>query len=223
MKNELIIVNDPKSLFSEAIRTLRTNLQFSLVANNANVLMVTSSVPGEGKSFISSNLSAAFSMMNIKVLIVDCDMRKGRLHKIFEVSNEKGLSNLLLDEVKNYKKYVQKTKVDNVSVIPLGIVPPNPSELLNSDKFENLIDTLRDAYDLVILDTPPVGSVSDSLVIAKYVDEAIIVTSYKQTPMEDLNETKKALEATGVKIAGIVLNNMEYKKHSKYYYNKYYN
>ena len=223
MKNELIIVKDPKSLFSEAIRTLRTNLQFSLVANNANVLMVTSSVPGEGKSFISSNLSAAFSMMNIKVLIVDCDMRKGRLHKIFEVSNEKGLSNLLLDEVKNYKKYVQKTKVDNVSVIPLGIVPPNPSELLNSDKFENLIDTLRDAYDLVILDTPPVGSVSDSLVIAKYVDEAIIVTSYKQTPMEDLNETKKALEATGVKIAGIVLNNMEYKKHSKYYYNKYYN
>lgn len=223
MKNELIIVNDPKSLFSESIRTLRTNLQFSLVANNANVLMVTSSVPGEGKSFISSNLSAAFSMMNIKVLIVDCDMRKGRLHKIFEVSNEKGLSNLLLDEVKNYKKYVQKTKVDNVSVIPLGIVPPNPSELLNSDKFENLIDTLRDAYDLVILDTPPVGSVSDSLVIAKYVDEAIIVTSYKQTPMEDLNETKKALEATGVKIAGIVLNNMEYKKHSKYYYNKYYN
>ena len=223
MKNELIIVKDPKSLFSEAIRTLRTNLQFSLVANNANVLMVTSSVPGEGKSFISSNLSAAFSMMNIKVLIVDCDMRKGRLHKIFEVSNEKGLSNLLLDEVKNYKKYVQKTKVDNVSVIPLGIVPPNPSELLNSDKFENLIDTLRDAYDLVILDTPPIGSVSDSLVIAKYVDEAIIVTSYKQTPMEDLNETKKALEATGVKIAGIVLNNMEYKKHSKYYYNKYYN
>ena len=223
MKNELIIVNDPKSLFSEAIRTLRTNLQFSLVANNANVLMITSSVPGEGKSFISSNLSAAFSMMNIKVLIVDCDMRKGRLHKIFEVSNEKGLSNLLLDEVKNYKKYVQKTKVDNVSVIPLGIVPPNPSELLNSDKFENLIDTLRDAYDLVILDTPPIGSVSDSLVIAKYVDEAIIVTSYKQTPMEDLNETKKALEATGVKIAGIVLNNMEYKKHSKYYYNKYYN
>jgi capsular exopolysaccharide synthesis family protein len=223
MKNELIIVKDPKSLFSEAIRTLRTNLQFSLVANNANVLMVTSSVPGEGKSFISSNLSAAFSMMNIKVLIVDCDMRKGRLHKIFEVSNEKGLSNLLLDEVKNYKKYVQKTKVDNVSVIPLGIVPPNPSELLNSDKFENLVNTLRDAYDLVILDTPPVGSVSDSLVIAKYVDEAIIVTSYKQTPMEDLNETKKALEATGVKIAGIVLNNMEYKKHSKYYYNKYYN
>ena len=223
MKNELIIVNDPKSLFSEAIRTLRTNLQFSLVANNANVLMITSSVPGDGKSFISSNLSAAFSMMNIKVLIVDCDMRKGRLHKIFEVSNEKGLSNLLLDEVKNYKKYVQKTKVDNVSVIPLGIVPPNPSELLNSDKFENLIDTLRDAYDLVILDTPPIGSVSDSLVIAKYVDEAIIVTSYKQTPMEDLNETKKALEATGVKIAGIVLNNMEYKKHSKYYYNKYYN
>lgn len=223
MKNELIIVKDPKSLFSEAIRTLRTNLQFSLVANNANVLMVTSSVPGEGKSFISSNLSAAFSMMNIKVLIVDCDMRKGRLHKIFEVSNEKGLSNLLLDEVKNYKKYVQKTKVDNVSVIPLGIVPPNPSELLNSDKFENLVNTLRDAYDLVILDTPPIGSVSDSLVIAKYVDEAIIVTSYKQTPMEDLNETKKALEATGVKIAGIVLNNMEYKKHSKYYYNKYYN
>ena len=223
MNNELLIYKSPKSLFSEAIRTLRTNLQFSLAANKANMVMVTSSVPGEGKSFISANLSVAFSMNNLKVLLVDCDMRKGRLHKIFNIDNEKGLSNLLLDDIKNFKKYIIKTEIDKVSILPIGIIPPNPSELLNSDKFKNLLSLLKENYDLVILDTPPIGSVADSLVIAKYSDEAVIVTSYKTTPMEDLNETKKALEATGVKIAGVIVNKMKTKKSSKFYYNKYYN
>lgn len=222
MKNELLICNNPKSASSEAIRTLRTNIQFSLSANNAKTFMITSSLPGDGKSFVSSNLSVAFAMTDLKVLIIDCDMRKGRLHKVFDVSNEKGLSNLLLDDLKNIKKYIIKTKINNLSIIPIGIIPPNPSELLNSEKFSKLVETLKQSYDLIIFDTPPIESVTDPLIIAKYVDEAVIVTSYKITPMEDLIESKKALEASGVKIAGVVINKMENRKGSKYYYNKYY-
>ena len=223
MNKELLFYNNPKGLFSESIRTLRTNLQFSLAANEANMVMITSSVPGEGKSFISANLGIAFSMTNLKVLLVDCDMRKGRLHNIFKVDNEIGLSNLLLDDIKNYKKYIKKTEIENVSILPIGIIPPNPSELLNSEKFKNLLDILKENYDLVILDTPPIGSVADSLIIAKYVDEAVIVTSHKSTPMEELNETKKALESTGVKIAGVIINKLRTKKSSRYNYDKYYN
>ena len=222
MNSELLFKTDPKGHFSEAIRTLRTNLQFSLSTNEANVFMVTSSIPSEGKSFISSNLSVAFAMNNFKVLLVDCDMRKGRLHKIFGVDSKKGLSNLLLEDVKNYKKYIVKTDVDNVSLLPLGIVPPNPSELLNSDKFKALIELLKSNYDLVILDTPPVSSVTDSLIVAKCADEAVIVTSYKITPMDELSNTVKSLQTSGIKIAGIILNRMKHKKGSKYYYNKYY-
>lgn len=223
MNNELLIVKNPKSVFSEAIRTLRTNIQFSLSANNAKVFMITSSLPSDGKSFISSNLAVAFAMTDMKVLLIDADMRKGRLHRIFNVDNQKGLSNLLLDEVKNYKSYVKKTKFDNISLIPIGIIPPNPSELLNSNKFKDLINAVKKSYDLVILDTPPIESVTDSLIIAKNVDEAVIVSSYKKTPMEDLVDSKKALESTGVKIAGVVINKMEHRRNSKYYYNKYYN
>ena len=151
-------------------------------------------------------MSIAFAMTNLKVLIIDCDMRKGRLHQLFDIPNEKGLSNLLLDDIKNIKKYIIKTKVDNLSIIPIGIIPPNPSELLNSEKFSKLVNNLKNTYDLIIFD----------------VDEAVIVTSYKRTPMEDLVESKKALEASGVKIAGVVINKMENRKGSKYYYDKYY-
>ena len=226
MNSELLFKTDPKGHFSEAIRTLRTNLQFSLSTNEANVFMVTSSIPSEGKSFISSNLSVAFAMNNFKVLLVDCDMRKGRLHKIFGVDNKKGLSNLLLEDVKNYKKYIVKTDVDNVSLLPLGIVPPNPSELLNSDKFKALIELLKSNYDLVILDTlfsiATITGISYSLIVAKCADEAVIVTSYKITPMDELSNTVKSLQTSGIKIAGIILNRMKHKKGSKYYYNKYY-
>ena len=106
MNNELIIYRKPKSSTSEAIRTLRTNLQFSLIDNSQNVIMITSSIPGEGKSFLSANLSVAFSMVNKKTLIIDCDLRRGRQTKLFNVTCETGLSNLLLDDIKNYKKYI---------------------------------------------------------------------------------------------------------------------
>ena len=220
MNKDLIVLSKPKSAASEAIRILRTNLQFSFIDDKFKTLMITSSMPGEGKSFISANLGSAFGMIDFKVLIIDCDLRKGRQNKIFNLSNENGLSNLLLDNIKNYKKYINKTEIDNLSIITSGLVPPNPSEILGSDKFKELLEILKKEYDLIILDCPPLNSITDSLVLATVVDQAIIVSAYKKTPMELLISSKKALIASNVKIAGIVINNMP-KNGSSYYYKKY--
>lgn len=221
MTNELIMVNKPKSVVAENIRTLRTNLQFTFVNDDIKVIMVTSSLPGEGKSFLSANLAASFGLINTKVLVVDCDMRRGRQKKIFGLSEEKGLSNLLLDEIKNYKKYILKTQVDNLDVLPSGISPPNPSELLGSEKNIELFEKLKKDYDLIILDCPPINAVTDTLVLSSLADEAVLVCKYKQTPMDMLVSAKKALENTKIKFAGVVMNDVEVGR-SKYYYGKYY-
>lgn len=222
MNNELVVLNNPKDPTAEAIRIIRTNLQFSFIDNDVNVLMVTSSMPGEGKSFISANLASAFSMANIKVLLIDCDLRKGRQHKTFNLKNDKGLSNLLLDDIKNYKKYISKTETENLFVLPSGIVPPNPSEILGSDKCKDLLNILKKDYDLIIIDCPPLNIVTDSLVLTSLANLAVLVSAYKETPIDLLTTSKKSLEATNIKVAGIVVNKME-RKGNKYYYNKYYN
>lgn len=218
--NELVIYNKPKSSISEAIRTLRTNLQFTFV-NNVKKLLITSSIPGEGKSFISANLAAAFSMIDKKVLLIDCDLRKGRQNKIFNIDKEKGLSSLLLEDVKKYKKYIVKTEIENLSVLPAGIIPPNPSELLGSEKNKELLELLSEEYDLIILDCPPLSAVTDALILTKFTDETVLVSAYKKTPMDLLENSKKLLENSNVKIAGIVVNKLEDKKN--HYYYEYYN
>lgn len=218
---ELVVLKRPKSSTSEAIRTLRTNLQFTFVDNTVNTIMVTSSIPGEGKSFISANLATAFSMINCKVLLIDCDLRKGRQHNIFDLDNEKGLSNLLIDDIKNYKKYINKTEIDNLFVLPSGVVPPNPSELLGSQKNKDLMDILKNEYDLIILDCPPLNCVTDALILTSLASQAVIVSAYKKTPMDLLLASKKSLESTGIKLSGIVLNKLE-DKGKNHYYSKYY-
>lgn len=222
MNNELIIYRKPKSSTAEAIRTLRTNLQFSLIDENQNVIMITSSIPGEGKSFLSANLSIAFSMVNKKTLIIDCDLRRGRQTKMFNVSSEIGLSNLLLDDIKNYKKYITTTDIENLSVISNGTVPPNPSELLGSHKFKTLLAKLRKEYDIIILDCPPVSAVTDALILTTLCDKIVIACAYKKTPIGLLDETKKALGKASDKIAGVVLNKVKDKRSKYYYNNRYY-
>ena len=215
--NDLVIYKRPKGSTAEAIRTLRTNLQFSLI-DNSKVIMVTSSIPGEGKSFVSANLSAAFSMVDKKVLLIDCDLRKGRQAKLFGIKGEKGLSILLLEDVKNYKKYIYKTNIENLFVLPNGIVPPNPSELLGSEKMKALMDELKNDYDIIILDSPPVSAVADALVLTNITDKIIIVCAYNKTPIDLLSDTKKSLESVHDKIAGVVINKLKREKGSKYYY-----
>lgn len=221
MNNELIVANNPKSGVAEAIKTIRTNLLFSSIDEPVKSILMTSSMSGEGKSFVSANLAVAFAQAGVKVLIVDCDLRRGRQHKIFNVDNEQGLSNLLLDDVdKNYKKYIKKTRYENIYVLPMGIVPPNPSELLASAKNKQLVKILKQKFDLVIYDGVPVGGLTDSIIMADLVDKIVIVSAYKITPVEFLANTNKALEKFKDKIAGVILNKFPSSK--DHYYSKYY-
>ena len=224
MKNELIVANRPKSGISEAVKTIRTNLQFSSIDQKVQSILVTSSVPGEGKSFITANLAVAFAQTGSKVLIVDCDMRRGRQHKIFEIENEQGLSNLLIDKVWSvtYDDYIQKTNIEKLDVIVSGSYPPNPSELLASDRFKELVNKLRDNYDIILLDCPPVTGLNDALVIANQADISILVAKYKSTSMEILEKSKKELENVGAKIAGVILNQTNSNNKKYYYYGGYY-
>lgn len=224
MKDELIVELRPKSGVSEAIKTIRTNLQFSQVDKPVKSLLVTSSVSGEGKSFICANLAVAFAQSGMKVLLVDCDLRCGRQHQIFNLTNEKGLSGLLLEDVsKKANSYIQKTDVDNLSVLTMGIVPPNPTELLSSEKNKKLFSVLENKFDLVIYDGIPMLNLTDSLIMAKMVDKIVVVCAYKETPMELLKNTIKSLSNFKDKLAGVVINKMP-NKNSKYinYYHRYY-
>ena len=179
-------------------------------------------MPGEGKSYTTANLAVAFAQAGTKVLIVDTDMRRGRQDKIFNISNEEGLSNLLLENNigEAFKKYIKETEVKNTHVLTSGMVPPNPSELLSSDKLKKLVNTLENHYDLVIYDGVPIIGLADSLLIASIVTKIVIVTAYKVTTTTNINQLKKNLEPFKDKIAGAILNKTEAKKSS--YYDYYY-
>lgn len=218
-KVELFALKYPKSVVSESIKTLRTNLQFSSVDEDIKTILITSSIPGEGKSFISANLAISFAQTDKRVLIVDCDMRKGRQHRIFKLSNSKGLSNLLIDDMTNLKDYINKTSVPGVHVITRGTVPPNPSELLNSKKNADLLRVLKAKYDVIIYDGVPCNGLPDSIIMSKLVDKVLIVSSDSMTPKSVLESTKKQLESVNAPIAGDVLNNVNRKNST---YGKYY-
>ena len=220
--SELVLRDNPKSKVSEDFRTIRTSLYFSLNNKKSNTVLISSSTPNEGKSFIASNLAVAFAKTNKKVLLIDCDMRLGRQHEIFGLSNKVGLSNLLAENAaKDYKKFMQKTSVKDLSVITRGVVPPNPSELLDSNDMEELLEKVKDKFDYVILDGTPIDSLSDSLILAKKTDRVVLVTAANTTTIEDLQNSKKALEAIEVKISGVVLNRMTDERRGDRY-NKYY-
>ena len=220
---DLIVDKKPNSNASESIRTLRTNLQFSSIDEDLKTILVTSSLPSEGKSFVSANLAISFAQTGKRVLLMDCDLRKGRQSNIFKVNGRKGLSNLLIHDIHKYADYIFETKIDNLYIIPKGAVPPNPSELLNSKKNEALLELLKKYFDIIILDGAPIMGLSDSLILSSLVDKTIIVTSINHTPKSELINTKKGLESVGADVAGVVANNITAPKghYGGYYYSGY--
>ncbi len=220
-ESELIVEKSPKAIVSENIKSLRTNLQFTSVDAHIKSILVTSTNAGEGKSFISANLAISFAQADKKVLLVDCDLRKGRVHRLFNIPNTEGLSNLLATDLHGIVKYIRKTKIKNLDVVTCGTYPPNPSELLASKKNRRAIGMMCDHYDVVILDGAPVGGLADSVILSSLVDETLIVVRDGATSRADLAAAKEALEKVGAKVAGVVFN-MVNRKATKYYNNYYY-
>ena len=227
MKKELIVQRSPKSPIAEVFRTLRTNIQFMNSKKTLKTLLFTSTMPGEGKSWISSNLAITFAQAGKKVILIDADMRKGRLHSMFQTDKVPGLSNYLsgIDSLGNTHndiiKYVRGTEIDNLFLIPAGNIPPNPSELLASELTVEMLERLKDVFDIVILDGTPSLLVTDAIILSRLVDTTIIVTSHKFTKKDNLQKVKKAIENVGGNIAGVVINKIPVnvsKYESTYYY-----
>ena len=213
MKRELIVNNYPKSSVTESIKTIKTNLTFSTLNENIKTILVTSSTIGEGKSFISANLAISFANSDKKVLLIDCDLRRGRQQTLFNIiTNSKiGLSNLLIDNnwKKNLKEYLYATEIKNLDILTTGTIPPNPSVLLESPKLDKLFEELKEKYDIIILDTPPVTGLTDSLILSRLADVVLIVAKAKKTTLEMLENTKKTLEKVNACIGGGILNKVD--------------
>ena len=218
--NNLITVNNPKSPISEAYRVIRTNLQFTSLDNPLKVIMVTSSIPGEGKSTTVTNLAVTFAQTGSRVLIVDADLRKPRLHKLFHITNKRGLTGAIM-QLDKVSEFIQDTGIENLSIMTSGTIPPNPSELLGSKKMKNLIEKLKTLYDFVIIDSPPVGVITDAQLLATLSDGVLIVAASAEVTNEALNHSKQLLENVNAKIIGIILNKLERESNGYYYYNYY--
>ncbi len=227
MKREIITYREPKSPISEIFRTLRTNIQFANTKRGLHSLLITSTSPSEGKSWVSANLAVAFAQTGKKVILVDCDMRKGRQFSIFNVAPTPGLSNFLSginasgeESNPNILSYIKETEVENLYIITAGNIPPNPSELLASEQMAQTVEELKSVCDLVILDGTPSSLVTDAVIISRYVDTTLIVSAYKATKMDELEKVKREIENVGGKIAGVVINKMPVSQ--KQYYSTYY-
>mgnify|MGYP004686399775 FL=1 len=226
LKKELIAQRDPKSPVSEVFRTLRTNIQFMSTNKKLKTLLITSTFPSEGKSWVASNLAVTFAQAGNKVILIDADMRKGRQYTIFGVSPRPGLSNYLSgidaenpDEI-DISKYIQKTEVENLLIMTAGNIPPNPSELLVSPQMNKLLEDLKEVCDIVIIDGTPCELVTDSIILSRIVDSTVIVTAHKETKKDNLEKIIKNIQNVGGHLAGVVVNKMpvSVKKYNENYY-----
>lgn len=215
--NVVVTHCDPKSPVSEAYRVLRTNIQYSGVDKPMKTIVVTSSGPVEGKTTTIVNLAVTFAQAGCRVLLIDSDMRKPKLHKVFVIPNTKGLTNLLIEHG-DYRDYVQDCDVPNLEILTCGTIPHNPSELLSSRTMRELLEKVKQDYDIVFLDAPPVGSVTDAAVISTFVDGMILVAYAGHVKIGSLRLTKELLEKVNANILGVVLNQLDRNVGSNYYY-----
>lgn len=211
-----IVEKKPKSIPAESYRVLRTNIQYSSIDKKIERILVTSSEPGEGKSTTSGNLALTFAQDEKKVLLIDCDLRKPSIHKKFKISNNLGLSNVILDKSKLSKALVKRSEY--LDILPSGKVPPNPSELLGSKALEELLDELDDVYDVIILDTPPVHAVTDAQILSTKVDGVLLVVRAEKTKKDSVIAAKESLQKVNANILGAVLNGGESSRGKYYYY-----
>lgn len=222
---DLYVLDNPKSGAAECARSVRTNLVFMATDRPLRRLLLTSARPGEGKTTTIAALGIAMAQAGNRVIILDTDLRKPRLHRAFGVSGEKGLTSILVGEP--MEACVKSTDLMNLHVLPCGPLAPNPAELLHSEKFLNLLDELSEKYDRVLLDSPPIGVVTDAAILSQVSDGTVFVVQANSTPKEAIRRSARQLSDVGAPVLGVILNDFEIGSkgrggYSDYYYYQYY-
>ncbi|HVC33776.1 MAG TPA: CpsD/CapB family tyrosine-protein kinase [Chloroflexota bacterium] len=205
----LVTVVQPRSPVSEAYRSLRTNIQFYAVDRSIQTLLITSASPEDGKSTTLANLAVTFAETGRSVVAVDCDLRRPSLHKLFGLPNEGGLTALIREE-RALGDVILSTDVPHLGILPSGPLPPNPSELLGSQRMERVVESLRSAADVVLFDSPPTISVTDAAVLGAKMDGVLLVVSVGKTKRDHVMRAKQLLERVNAKVLGVVLNNVKF-------------
>jgi len=215
----IIVATKPQSPVSEQFRTIRTNIMYSSVDKPIRSVLFTSAVAGAGKSTIASNVAIAYAQAGKKTLLLDGDLRRPTCHYTFGASNQKGLSTAAVNDV-SAEELVVRTEFDMLDLITSGPIPPNPSELLSSRKLSQFTETLKFQYEMIIMDSPPLLSVTDAQILSKSADGVILITDVENNNRNHLLEAKDLLNKADANIIGLVLNNRDAKYRSKddYYY-----
>lgn len=207
-----------QSILSEQYRTIRTNIKYSMIDSNLKSFLVTSAAPNAGKTFNASNLATTFAYDGKRVLLVDTDLRKPTIHRTFNASNLKGLTSLLAEREMEIEEAVFETTVNNLFILPSGPIPPNPSELIDTKRMDEIIKELEEKYDLVIFDTPPLSVVTDAQILSTKVDGVIFVVYANHATRDGVSEAVDLLNRVDANIIGAIFNGVENKNENYYYY-----
>ncbi|MFE6075303.1 CpsD/CapB family tyrosine-protein kinase [Paenibacillus sp. NPDC057886] len=216
-KGSLVTMANPKSTSSEAYRKLRTNIQFSSIDSQIQTIMIASALSGEGKTTTIGNLAVTYAQEGKKVLLMDTDLRKPAVHRMFNVPNHVGLTSVLSSQYK-VTEVLRETGVEGLHVLSSGPIPPNPSEMIGSRKMTALLQDLKEEYDVILFDTPPVLAVTDALIISSLCDGVILVVSAGKAKKDLVKKAKAHLEHVNARILGAVLNNVQLPKSRTSYY-----
>ncbi|EHV70741.1 tyrosine-protein kinase etk [Escherichia coli DEC6E] len=206
-QSQLLAVGNPTDLAIEAVRSLRTSLHFAMMQARNNVLMLTGVSPSIGKTFVCANLAAVISQTNKRVLLIDCDMRKGYTHELLGTNNVNGLSEILIGKG-DISSSAKPTSIPHFDLIPRGQVPPNPSELLMSERFGELIAWASSHYDLVLIDTPPILAVTDAAIVGRHVGTTLMVARYAVNTLKEVETSLSRFEQNGIQVKGVILNSI---------------
>lgn len=215
-RDGLVALRNPRSAAAEAYRTLRTSIQFAGLDQPVRSVLVTSASQGDGKTTVAANIGVAFAEIGKRVLLVDCDLRRPGLHALFGVPQAPGLTNRLIAEQPALPPAA--TPVPGLFILPAGDPPPNPAELIASARLAAALERLEAEFDLLVIDSPPAGIVTDAAILAKLVDGVILVVSAGQTRRDSAQRAKQLLEGVGARILGAVLNNAKLEKSLRAYY-----
>jgi len=227
LKRRLVTHEDPKSPISEAYRSLRTSLMYTKQGSQGSI-MVSSPGPGEGKSTTVINLAITYANLGKKTLLIDADLRKPVLHKVFNANVDLGLTHYLSRVEDKWKNVVNKTDIDNLDIIYNGAIPPNPSELLGGESMKNMVRDLKNNYDIILFDAPPILAVTDAVVLSRLIDQFLMVVRFGNTNKDSIDQAIISLAHVDTSLTGVVFNDLNrrnsyYSKgYSYYYYNQYY-